>query len=461
MSVQVPKGARPGRGATVFRNVPEQAGEFVAWFRSAARYINAFRERVFVIAFGGEVVQDGKFIELTHDLNLLESLGVRLVLVHGARPQIEEELKQRGLESHFANGLRITDPDAMRCVREANGTVRVEIESLLSMGLANSPMAGSHIRVASGNSVTARPVGVVGGVDYQFTGVVRKIDVEGIRRRLEDEEIVLLSPIGYSPTGEVFNLTLEDVATSAAIALSADKLVFLMDTAGAVDPKGELLAELTAQRAEELLSSKLPQAEDVSLYLPCAIRACRAGVDRAHLISRHLDGALLLELFTRDGVGTMVTRGPLENLRAATIEDVGGILRIIEPLEADGTLVYRGREILENEIDRFTVLERDGRVIACVALYPFSDGKSAELAALCVDQEFRGGGRGDTLLRSIEERARARGVEDLFVLSTRTAHWFLERGFQETGVEQLPDEKRQMYNYQRRSKVCVKRLARR
>jgi len=444
-------GPRPGR-------VAASAHEFVAWFRSAAPYIHAFRDRTFVIAFGGEVVQDGKFVELTHDLNLLESLGVRLVLVHGARPQIDAELGQRGITTRYVDGLRVTDPETLRCVMEANGLVRVEIEALLSMGLANSPMAGSDIRVASGNSVTARPVGVVGGVDFQFTGVVRKIDREGIRRRLEDEEIVLLSPLGYSPTGEVFNLTLEDVATSAAVALRADKLVFLMDAPGAVGSDGQQLAELTAQQAEELLESHVAQPEDVRLYLPCAARACRENVKRAHLISRHLDGALLLELFTRDGVGTMVTPGPLETLRQATIEDVGGILRLIEPLEADGTLVKRGRERIESEIERFTVLERDGRIIGTVALYPFSGGTNAELAGLAVHPEFRGAGRGETLLKHVEQSARSRGMTELFTLSTRTAHWFVERGFAETGVERLPEEKLQLYNYERRSKVFVKRL---
>ena len=217
------------------------AADFVRWFRSAAPYMHAFRGRTFVIAFGSEVVDDSaKFVALIHDLNLLASVGVRLVLVHGARPQIEARLKQLKHRSRFVNGLRVTDDVALSCAKEASGRMRVEIEALLSMGLPNSPMAGSDIRVASGNFVTAKPIGVVDGVDLLHTGEVRKVDATGIRDRLDHNELVLLSPIGYSPTGEIFNLALEDVAASAAVALNADKLIFLMDSAGVLTGKQEI-----------------------------------------------------------------------------------------------------------------------------------------------------------------------------------------------------------------------------
>src|SRR4029077_7702852 len=191
---------------------------FIDWFQSVAPYIHAFRGRVFVIAFGGEMVADGRFADLAQDVNLLAALGVKLVLVHGARPQIEEKLKERRRRSRFHNGLRVTDDFTLSCAKEASGRLRVEIEALLSMGLPNSPMAGSDIRVASGNFITAKPLGVVAGVDYMHTGEVRKVDAQAIQKRLDDNELVLLSPVGYSPTGEVFNLALEDVAAAAAIA---------------------------------------------------------------------------------------------------------------------------------------------------------------------------------------------------------------------------------------------------
>ncbi len=440
------------------RIVKTKTQDFVNWFRAAAPYIHAFGGRTFVVAFGGEVVSEGGFVALAHDINLLNALDVRVVLVHGARPQIEAELSERGATIRYVDGLRVTDADALACVKEAAGSVRVEIEALLSMGLPNSPMAGADIRVASGNFVTAKPLGVRGGVDLQHTGAVRKIDAAAIQRRLDLNEIVVLSPIGYSPTGEVFNLTLEDVATQAAIALKAEKLIFLMDAPGVVDAKGKLIKQLTAAEASRRLRAAKSLVPDVALYLPCAITACKQGVNRVHLISRHVDGAILQELFTREGIGTMVTPEPVEQLRAATIDDVGGILSLIEPLEAEGILVRRSRELLEMEIDRFYVLERDGILIGCAALYPFPEEKSAELACLAVHPEYRDAGRGSALLAQVEEAARKRRFKRLFVLTTQTAHWFVERGFVETGVEDLPPKKQALYNYQRRSKVFVKRL---
>lgn len=432
--------------------------EFVAWFRSVAPYINAFRGKTFVVAFGGEVVADGKFVELTHDFNLLASLGVRLVLVHGARPQIEQHLSRNDITDQYHHGIRLTDAETMQCVKEAVGRVRLEIEALLSMGLANSPMANADIRVAGGNFITAQPMGVINGVDLLHTGRVRKVDVAALRDRMEFGEVVLLSPLGYSPTGEVFNLTLEDVATQTAIALDADKLIFMMDTDGVTDREGALLHELTVAAANKVLAGKRKLPDDVGLFLPCAVRACEGGVARAHLISRHQDGAILQELFSDVGIGTMVVESTLNTLRDATINDVGGILKLLQPLESEGILVRRSRELLEREIDRFVVLEHDRRIIGCAALYPFTEEKSAELACLAIQPSYRDHGYGDALLKHMAAEAQAQGLRKLFVLTTRTAHWFLERGFKEVGVDQLPTRKQELYNYQRRSKVFVRLL---
>ncbi len=439
---------------------PEQ---FVTWFRSVAPYIHAFGGRTFVIAFGGEVVDDGQFVALSHDINLLASLEVRLVLVHGSRPQIESRLRRAKLETKLVGGLRVTDDEAMEAVKEANGAVRVEIEALLSMGLVNSPMAGADIRVASGNFVTAKPLGVLEGVDLQHTGEVRKVDANAIQKRLDDGELVLLSPLGYSPTGKAFNLSLEDVAVSAAIALDADKLIFLMDSSGVHNIRGELLREMTSQKAKNLLQHVKNNgddkiSEDESYYLPAAIRACEHGVARTHMICRHTDGAILQELFTHAGIGTMITEMPLESMRQAEISDVGALLQLIEPLEAEGVLVRRGRERLEMEINHFYLMEHDGRVIGCAALYPFEAEKTAEIACVAVHPNYRGGGRGNRLFSYCEEQALEQGLSSVFVLTTRTEHWFVERGFVESDVANLPAEKQKLYNLQRRSKVFVKHL---
>lgn len=436
----------------------KDTNHFVHWFRSAAPYIHGFRGKTFVIAFGGELVAEGGFVQLAHDVNLLNSLGVRLVLVHGVRPQVEARLTENGTAIRYVNGLRVTDDEALACVKEAAGTVRVEIEALLSLGIANTPMAGADIRVASGNFVTAQPLGVRDGVDLLHTGEVRKIDAAAIRRRLDQHDIVLLSPIGYSPTGEIFNLSLEDVATQAAVELAADKLIFLMDVEGVPGEEGGVCPALTVREARDLLAAGGSLPEDVVYYLPCAITACTQGVKRAHLISRHRDGALLSELFTRDGVGTLVTPMPLETLRPATIDDVGGILGLIEPLEREGILVRRSRELLEMEIERFLVLESDGVIAGCAALYPFPEEHAAELACLAVARDYRGRGFGERLLAEAEKTGRKAGFERLFVLTTRTEHWFEERGFVESTPDQLPKSKQALYNYKRRSKVLEKSL---
>jgi len=432
--------------------------DFVAWFRSVAPYINSFRGKTFVIAFGGEMVADGKFVELTHDFNLLAALGIRLVLVHGARPQIEQHLATRNISDSYHQGIRLTDAQTMQCVKEAVGRVRLEIEALLSMGLANSPMANADIRVAGGNFITAQPIGVINGVDLQHTGTVRKVDVAALNDRMEFGEVVLLSPLGFSPTGEVFNLTLEDVATATAIALDADKLVFLMDTDGVLDTNEALLKELTIAQAQAVLTAKRRQPDDVNLFLPCAIRACEAGVARTHLISRHTDGAVLQELFSNEGIGTMVVESTLNTLRDASIEDVGGILKLLRPLEEQGILVRRSRELLEREIERFVVLEHDHHIVGCAALYPFPDEASAELACLAVDTQCRDRGYGEAVLNHMADLAKQQKLKKLFVLTTRTAHWFLERGFVESDVTALPAQKKSLYNYQRKSKVFMRKI---
>jgi amino-acid N-acetyltransferase len=312
--------------------------------------------------------------------------------------------------------------------------------------------------VSSGNYLTAKPMGVVDGVDMQLTGEIRRIDTEAIQQRLDDGDIVLISPIGYSPTGEIFNVTVEEVATQVAVRMGAVKLIFLMDTDGVRNGRRQLLSDLSTRDAEALLGKPARLAPDVRVYLPAAIRACDNGVKRAHLISRHHDGALLLELFTRDGVGTMLASTALAHIRSATIDDVGGILAIIEPLEVEGVLVRRSRERLEAEIERFVVAEYDNHIIGCAALYAFPDERVGELAALAVHPDFRREGYGEALMGEIEQRARRLKLASLFVLTTRTAHWFLERGFRTATIAELPQQKQALYNFQRKSLVYRKAL---
>jgi amino-acid N-acetyltransferase len=430
---------------------------FVRWFRQVAPYLHAFRGRTFVVSFGGEMFAErARFTSFIHDISILAALGIRLVLVHGARPQIEAELKAKGLRSRYAQGLRITDDRALQAVKEAAGVLRVEIEALLSQGLPNSPMAGAQIRVASGNYITAQPIGVRKGTDFQFTGGVRKVDATGIARRLDAGEVVLVPPLGYSPTGEVFNLAWEDVAEGIAVALKADKLLMYTDRLPA-DPKGEVVAELTAEEAQAILK-KEGLTTATARAIEHAVRAVNAGVARGHIVTRRASGSLLLELFTHTGVGTMITAATVEKLRPARIEDVQGMLALIEPLEADGTLVKRSRELLEAEIGNFLVVEHDAVIVGCAALYPFKEEKSAEFACLAVAEGYRDAGYGEDLLKACQERAKSMRIRRLFALTTHAAHWFLEQGFRAADVGALPSRRQALYNWRRGSKVFLKRI---
>ena len=418
--------------------------DYVNWLRHASPYINAHRDCTFVVMLPGDGVEHPNFGNIVHDLVLLHSLGVRLVLA------------ERGLTPHYHRGLRITDAATLDCVIDAVGALRLAIEARLSMDIAASPMQGSRLRVASGNLVTARPIGVLEGVDYHHTGEVRRVDRKGISRLLDERSIVLLSPLGYSPTGEIFNLACEDVATRAAIDLGADKLLLFGAEPGLLDADGKLIRELRPQQVAPHLQ-RLGSDYQGEL-LDAAAEACKGGVARSHIVSYAEDGALLTELFTRGGGGTLVSQEQFEVVREATIEDVGGLLDLISPLEEQGILVRRSREVLEREIEQFSVVEREGMIIACAALYPIADSEAGELACLAVNPEYRHGGRGDELLERIESRARQMGLSTLFVLTTRTAHWFRERGFAPSGVERLPAARASLYNYQRNSKIFEKSL---
>ena len=440
---------------------------FVPWFRSVAPYIHKFRNQTFVVGIAGEALAAGKLPHLAQDLAMIQSMGVKIVLVHGFRPQVAEQLKAKGHQARYAQGMRITDSVALDCAQEAAGQLRYEIEAAFSQGLPNTPMADSTVRVISGNFITARPVGIVDGVDFQHSGVVRKVDTAGISKTLDMGAMVLLSPFGFSPTGDAFNLAMEEVATSVAMALQADKLIFLTEVPGIrirpTEPASEdnpIDTELPLASAERLLR-ELPaanQPSDVAFYLQHCVKACKAGVERSHIIPYAVDGAILLEVYVHDGIGTMVVDEKLEALREATPDDVGGILQLIEPFEKDGTLVTRSRTEIERDVGNYTILEHDGVIFACAALYPYPENRTAEMAALTVSPDVQGQGDGERVLKRIEQRAKAAGLDSIFVLTTRTMHWFIKRGFVQMDPDWLPEARKRTYNWDRKSQVLVKKL---
>jgi len=430
--------------------------QLIRWFRQATPYINAHRGKTFVMMLSGEAVAHPNISNIIHDIALLNSLGTRIVIVHGLRAQLDAKLEQQNIESQFVQGFRVSDQATMDAAIQASSLIRSQLETRLSMGLPNSPMHGARVRVASANVITAKPAGIIDGIDLQHTGLVRKIDTVAMNTLLDLGNVVLLSPLGYSPTGEAFSLSYKQVASEIAIALQADKLIAFTDRDGISNAQGQLLRELDPASAQNNIADQDQNSE----FIRCAktaIASVEGGVPRAHLMHYANDGALLQELYTVDGAGTLIQSANFEVTRQATEDDIPAIIDIISPLEKQGVLVRRDRDKLEEEIDYFTVVEREGLIVALAALYPY-DCDSGEIACIVTHPDYRNGTRGANLLNTLEVNARAVGIQRVFVLTTQTAHWFIENGFSEIQLDDLPEAKQSLYNYQRKSKVLSKKL---
>lgn len=430
--------------------------QLIRWFRQATPYINAHRGKTFVMMLSGEAVAHPNISNIIHDIALLNSLGTRIVIVHGLRAQLDAKLEQQNIESQFVQGFRVSDQATMDAAIQASSLIRSQLETRLSMGLPNSPMHGARVRVASANVITAKPAGIIDGIDLQHTGLVRKIDTVAMNTLLDLGNVVLLSPLGYSPTGEAFSLSYKQVASEIAIALQADKLIAFTDRDGISNAQGQLLRELDPTSAQKNIADQDQNSE----FIRCAktaIASVEGGVPRAHLMHYANDGALLQELYTVDGAGTLILSANFEVTRQATVDDIPAIIDIISPLEKQGVLVRRDRDKLEDEIDYFTVVEREGLIVALAAMYPY-DCDSGEIACIVTHPDYRNGTRGANLLNTLEVNARAAGIQRVFVLTTQTAHWFIENGFTEIGLDDLPKAKQSLYNYQRKSKVLSKQL---
>ncbi|MCP4488823.1 MAG: amino-acid N-acetyltransferase [Gammaproteobacteria bacterium] len=426
---------------------------YVQWFRGAAPYIKAHRKKTFVILIADNFIDSDRFVGLIHDLALLNHLGIKLVILHGSRNHIDRHLAKHHILSEFNHNTRISDADSLPYIIQAINEVRTHLESHLSMGLPNTPMSGSEISLVSGNFVTGMPLGVIDGIDMQHSGKVRDVKHQAINDLLDQHHVILLSNIGYSRTGEIFNLPAEELASEVAQALQADKLIFIQHT----DNQGGHADTLSTRECEALIKQD-DTGNNYRNLLIQAVSAIQSRVKRVHIIDEQTDGGLLLELFTRDGCGTMITNLFYEGIRTADIDDVGGILRLIQPLEASGILIERSREQLELEIGHFQVIEKDGMIIACVACIPDETTQYAELACLAVDEAYRKAGLGEQLLQMVEYIAAKQDIKQLFTLTTRTTHWFIEHGFLEAKDFSLPASKQTSYNPQRCSKVLVKQL---
>jgi amino-acid N-acetyltransferase len=420
--------------------------DFVKLFRDSAPYLHAHRGSTLVAWLPGELLADqSRLQQLAQDLLLLHTLGIRLVLVPGCRPQIEARLALANLTSAFHANERITSQDALPHVIDAVGTARLQIETALSRGLANTPGSYESPSVVAGNFVTAQPLGVREGVDFQFTGVLRRVNSEAIERALDANSIVLVSAIGTSPSGDQYNLSSQALAVATSSAIGADKLVLFSEQP--IDSDGE----------QKALNAKQASQSDSGLVRSAAEAVAR-GVSRVHLLDACHDGSLLKELFTRDGDGLLVSDSQYDSLHSPSLDDVPGILALVEPLEEAGILVSRSREQIELELDRFVVLERDGMVVGCAALAQFDESGRGELYCFAVHPDYRGRGLAGELLAAVEGRAAVTGVTQLFVLTTRTADWFRENGFESSSVDKLPEPRREIYNAERNALIYVKDL---
>ncbi|KAL0055755.1 hypothetical protein WJX82_004086 [Trebouxia sp. C0006] len=455
--------------------------KFVYFFRQASPYIEGHRDKTFVIVIPGEVViEDELLATVVEDIALLHSLGVRIVLIIGARQQIDELLEKQGEAPQYAAGYRITDSVAMQTAVQAAGASRMAVEAQLSKGPSLQMIRrharsseqmhyGPALQTVTGNYVAGKRKGVIGGVDFGSTGTVRFVQADAIRKQLNGGHIVLLGNLAYSAAGEPF-----DLPHWLPISDAEQLLQNLLESKGKdahapIQQSGQLLRQ--TERAltntgsgsidfEKWYVSGLP------LPLIAACAACQKGVKRAHLVDARMDGALLLELYSRDGVGTMLSADFYEGIRGAVPQDLASIQGLLLPLEERGVLAPRSDDQLLTDLRYFRVAERDAKVLGCAMVKPLGPGCDnelvSELAAFCVHPDYRGSGRGDSLLAYLEQEAKSQRVDRLVLLTTRTADWFEQRGFQHAGPAHaspfLPETRRQQVNQARNSQLYVKSL---
>lgn len=433
--------------------------DFTHAFREAAPYIHYLRGKTLVVAIQSDLLS-GSLNALAADFNLIAALGVRLVLVHGS----EQPLRQLSAQTQYVLSQHenrfVMDKQGLTLLSRVCGQIQAEIQAALSLGFRHALYRSERLRIASGNYLTAKPVGVINGVDMQFAGLVRKVDRQAIEHQLNNQAIVLISPIATSPVGQTYHLSMHDTAQAVAVALHAEKLVFLTDETGILDDRQALIQNLTAQEAQQMLTMTHLSSTQRQM-LATAMDALQQGIKRVQILSGRQNGSLINELFTRQGSGTSIAQNAFMKIRPANERDIADIIALIHPLAQRGILLPRNRAYLENHIHEFSVVEHDEQIYACVALKTFADMPDAvELACLVVSEEVRAAGYGDALLDYVVAQACKMGKRRLFALSTQTADWFLEHDFQAAQLADLPPARQQQYlDNQRQSKIFVRSIS--
>jgi amino-acid N-acetyltransferase len=443
-------------------NLTSEPASFIENFRLSAKFINQFNNKTFVIAIGGEVIDDNQFKSIACDINLLHSMNINIILVHGIRPQIDNKLKGETKKTRLIRNIRVTKKEMLNDIVEVNGAIKTNIEATLSSGILDSPMLNSNIKVSSGNFITARPIGVIDGVDMELTGQIRKINTNAITNKLINREIVIISPLGYSPIGDIFNLSYEQTAAHVAQAIKAEKLIYYINANGILNIRGELIPELTISKAKHLIENiEDPENAPFISYhafniLKSSLYAIKNNIEKVHLINRNIDGSVIEEIFTDKGSGTILTEYSLQNIRSATIKDINQIVNIIEPLEKEGILIGRINRNIDKDINLFYVIEHDHNIIGTVALYQY--GEIIEVACFAIHDNYQNLGYGKKLLKFCEQTALNKNIKSLFILTTQSEHWFIENNFSLTDRKFMPDERKKTYTAERNSKYFIKRL---
>ncbi len=425
---------------------------YIDWFRDAAPYINAHRGKTVVIALSGDAVVNKPIERFIHDIALLHFLGVKVILVHGSRIQTQQQLKTLNLESNFHNNIRITTAETLNPVVQAAAQVSAQLTALFSTGLPNTSMSGACITVSSGNYISAMPLGVLDGIDMQHSGKVRDVQCHAINQLLEQNHLIILSNIAFSKTGEIFNLSMSEVATQTAIKLNVDKLIFMTDS----DFHQSQNNFSSGSEVRNWIATQQLSAQETDI-MQHAAKAADHKVNRVHLINQHTDGSLLLELFTRDGCGSLISNQDYQGLRHAKLDDVTGIFELIQPLVNEGKLVPRSKEQLKQDILQFSVIEIDGLITACAAYVAIED-EYAEFFCLAVHEDYQNNGFASRLLKHIEQQAQSQNISTLFSLSTQAEHWFLDKGFVSGDISILPKSKKNVIDTKRQSKILYKKL---
>ena len=421
----------------------------MAWLREAGPYIEQFRDRTFVVLLSDITRSEFILSRLVEDLVLLNSLGVRLILVQSTRQAIDAHSRDCGIEARYHERRRITDHALLKDIARLAGEVHSELQAAFVRARHRHH---SRAHLISGQFIHAKPLGIIDGVDHQLTGAVRNFETEALKSQLDHGQIACVSHLAHAPSGQMYNLASEEVAASIAVSMGADKLILLGEHAAITDSENQRISEITLA---ELTGLKADQPDDIYFRVAASERAIRGGVARCHILGANIDGAILTELLTTEGSGTLITQEPTAKIRPARVDDLAGLLHLLSPLEASGALVHRSREKIEAEIGHFQVVEQDGRLLGSAALYPL-DSHTAELACLAVEPEQGAQTLGSQLLNAVESQAHEQGLDTLFVLTTQAQDWFKERGFSEASVDALPENRQSLYNFQRNSAVLRK-----